>query len=206
MARVAQVQRRGRSIDAEVGMQPQIIMDQHTPGGARIRNAGLGDTQHQVVDRPLQGLPGRGSDLLAWAKQHPDELLQMLRKAIGNTAARIVPVFTGDWFNFKDLFLENHFLADLGDSATVRLRSMDYARSALEDAAHAVAEGRGQSPGLKKQIGNNKLGATNRLLLKEGIEEDFMRGAIPELMYKPSTGRVMTLAKSSGKARTSKIL
>ncbi len=178
-------------IDAEVGMQPRVVEKQHTLGNVLDRNAGMPGAQHDVVDRQLQGQGGRGSDLITWAKQNPNELFDILTKAIGDTSARIVPVFTGDWFYFKDRFLRYYFLSDMGTNVTERLRNAEGKKSALKEAVETIGKGRMASPGLKSQLGGNKLGETNLFLLTEQIQEDFLRGIIPEFMYQPSTGRVM---------------
>ncbi len=177
-------------IDAEVGYQPEIFKNQHQPEHPKLRNAGLGTVQHQVVDDQLSG-GTNGSVLIVWAKQNVAELIGILKDTVGNEQARIVPVFTSDWFYFKNRFLEYTFAKD-AEVVDESLRAASYASKTIDDAANSIDDGYhlAHSPGLKKQIGPNKLGVTNTFYLKETIKGDFMKGVIPEFLYQPSTGCV----------------
>lgn len=172
-------------IDAEVGLQPDIIDRQYTAGVA-ISNPGFSNAavgEGHVEDQ----LAGRGgsSALLGWAKANPDpdQLGRIIKQKIGDTKARIVPVYTARWFALKNEYLNSLYVDDAqGMGAALNAGSRE-----IPDGGRSPDM---EGPGLTRQIGADQGGYYHPGRVEVGIQTLFQQASIPEFNYQPRTGRV----------------
>lgn len=119
------------------------------------------------------------SEILQYAMSEPDEVIKIIRSAIGNHIVRIVPVFTRDLCGG----LKNYLVQ-------MKNGRPEAATEVIEDLAQAISAGRSGSSGLEGELGKDRDNVWNLTKVKAQLVIDFEQGQIPCFHYQPSTGAV----------------
>jgi hypothetical protein len=162
-------------IDADVAARPSEFQRPDKQQG--LEGNGQGPSRTDRIHGQLDGDGSHASQILQYAIEHPGTVIKMIRAAIGNHVARIVPVFTADWAGTLQIYV----------SMRGRSKHAD-AQKEVDRIAAGVADGQKGSKGLHGELGDDRGGAWDAELVAELITQDFERGQLPTFSYQPSTG------------------
>lgn len=165
-------------IDADVAARPNEFKRPDRQNGLEGKSGnGNGPSRTDRIHGQLDGDGSHASQILQYAIEHPDTVIKMIRAAIGNHVARIVPVFTADWAGTLQIYV----------SMRARGAHAD-AREEVGNIARSVAAGQKGSKGLHGELGDDRGGAWDAKLVAKLIAQDFECGQLPTFSYQPSTG------------------
>lgn len=160
-------------IDGDVVAMPmEYITGPDTQQGVRTEGV-------RTIGRQMGGDRSGASQILQFAIENPDVVINMITELIGDHRSRIVPVHTGLWFQKLSHFINQN----------KRNSQLDVIRT-IASLVHAVAHGEEDSPGLTRQLGPDQGGHWNGQAVGNAIEQDFDQGVIPHFQYQSSNGTV----------------
>jgi hypothetical protein len=163
-------------IDADVAVRPSEFKRPDKQNGLE-GTSGNGTSRTARIHGQLDGDDSHASQILQYAIEHPDTVIKMIRAAIGEHVARIVPVFTADWAGRLHEYV----------AARSRGEKTD-AKQVVAGITRSVEVGNQGSKGLKGELGDDRKGAWNADKVAKLIELDFEQGQLPTFSYQPSTG------------------